>query len=128
MRTSSAVLLGVLAGCFGSKPSKGGGQVSPATADKAAVAPENPYDVDVPPGYRVELVTDGLTFPTGVDFGYRGELYVVESGYAYGEVFTRPRILRVTPGGEPKELVTGKHAPWNGIAYADGALFVAQGG
>lgn len=128
MHRGLALLCVLAAACFSSRPSKGGGQVSEAKADKAVAAPENPYDVDVPPGYRVELVADGLNFPTGIAFGGRGEIYVVESGYAYGEVFTRPRLLSITAGEEPRELATGKHVPWTGVAYADGALFVAQGG
>jgi sugar lactone lactonase YvrE len=129
MRAPAAVVLSLgLTACFGASPSKGGGQVSPGAADQAVAAAENPYDVDVPPGYRIELVTDGLTFPTGIAIADNGDLYVVESGYAYGETFTRPRLLVITPGGEPRELATGKHAPWTGVTLADGALFVAQGG
>jgi glucose/arabinose dehydrogenase len=86
------------------------------------------YDVDTPPGYRVELVADKLTFPTGVAFGDRGDIYVVEAGYTSDERVTRPRIVLVGPGGTTRELATGDGAPWSGIAYHDGALFVAHGG
>lgn len=117
------------AGCFKVAPSKGGGEVSQHAVQQARQAASNPYDVELPPGYAIELVADRLTFPTGIAIGPRDELYVVEAGYAYGEVFTTPRLLELVPGGAPRELVAGEGGqPWNGVAYHDGALFVAQGG
>ncbi|HLL24791.1 MAG TPA: hypothetical protein VK427_21810 [Kofleriaceae bacterium] len=117
------VVLVILTGCYDAASSRGGGQVSAARA-KARAA--NPQDIEVPPGYRVELVADRLSFPTGIAFG-DGRTFVVESGYAYGEVLTKPRLLELVAGGV-KELATGDGAPWNGVAYHDGALYVAHGG
>jgi glucose/arabinose dehydrogenase len=39
-------------------------------------------------------------------------------------------VLELDPdtGAVIREVATGAHAPWNGVAFADGALFVAQGG
>jgi glucose/arabinose dehydrogenase len=124
-------LLAVLAiaACFRSAPSKGGGQVSrEAVAQAEQVAP-SPYDIELPPGYAIELVADGLTFPTGIAISPRNELYVVEAGYSYGEVFTTPKLLQLLPDRQVRELATGGGGePWNGIAYHDGAVVVAQGG
>ncbi len=120
-------------GCFAAQPSKGGGQIPAAAAIEAAQRRGNPYDIEVPPGYRVELVAERLTFPTGVAFDDRGSAYVVESGYAYGEKFTTPRIVRIGGDRSVREMIVAgaestSGAPWNGIAFHDGALFVAQGG
>ena len=41
-----------------------------------------PVDVALPEGYRIELVAEGLTFPTGVTFDDHGSVYVVEAGYS----------------------------------------------
>ncbi len=132
-RSVATVLFGImLASCFGTRASKGGGQISEEAAREASRRAANPYDIDVPPGYRVELVTEGLTFPTGVTFGEHDEVYVVESGYSYGEKWTTPRILQIGEQGRVHEVLVGTTAstgaPWNGIAYRDGALFVAEGG
>lgn len=81
----------VWAGCFKVQPSKGGGQISRKHAVEASQRTPNPFDIDVPAGYRVELVVDELTFPSGVAFGNKGETYVVETGYSYGEKLTTPR-------------------------------------
>jgi glucose/arabinose dehydrogenase len=125
------ILALALAACFRSRPSKGGGEISARDSYQAARETPDPADIEVPPGYRIELVSSGLTFPTGIAFGDRGRIFVVESGYSYGEKLTTPRIIELV-GGNVHELATGDPktggSPWNGIAFHDGALYVAQGG
>jgi hypothetical protein len=53
----------------------------------------------LPKDYRIQPAATELTFPTGVTFDNENRVYVVESGYAYGEVWTRPRLLRVEANG-----------------------------
>ena len=113
-----------LQGCYNVRQSSGGGQTAADLPRKV-----NPADVAVPAGYRVEVVTAGLTFPTGVALDDKGVPHVVEAGYAYGEVFTVPRLLRVNADGTTAEVARGgKNGPWTGVAYANGAFFVAEGG
>ena len=113
-----------LAGCYAMRPSAGGGQTRPATS-RAAV----PADVAIPDGYRIEAVATGLTFPVGVTFDARGRPHVVESGYAYGEVWLTPRLLRIEETGPPTVIATGgDNGPWNGLAFHDGVFLVAEGG
>jgi glucose/arabinose dehydrogenase len=115
--------------CYDRVPSKGGGQIAKTDAKRAAKKPPDPSGIAVPPGYRIELVAEKLTFPTGVTFGAGGEVYVVESGYSIGDVVATPRILEITDGAEPRVVHAGKsHAPWNGITFHDGHFYVAQGG
>src|SRR5690349_12665889 len=111
------------AGCFSAAPSQGGGQTTPP-----ATRPVNPADIALPPGYVIEVVATGLTFPTGVTFDDAGRIYVIEAGYSYGEVFTTPKLLRVEPGGRTSEVAAGKNGPWTGIAWAGGAFIIAEGG
>lgn len=113
-----------LSGCYGMRPSSGGGETDfdPPRAVNAA-------DVALPPGYRIEAVATGLTFPTGVAFDGQGRPYVTESGYAYGEVFLTPRLLRVEADGQTALVAEGgRNGPWNGVDFHDGAFFVAEGG
>jgi glucose/arabinose dehydrogenase len=112
-----------LAGCFAVRPSAGGGQTKleqPRQTD--------PADVALLEGYRIEVVASGLTFPTGVAFDDQGRVYVTEAGYSYGEAFTVPRLLRVDPDGRLRAVASGKNPPWNGVAYANGAFYIAEGG
>lgn len=115
--------LALLPGCYVMRTSSGGGQG--ASNDRRI----NAADVAVPAGYRVEAVAKGLTFPTGITFGPAGAIYVVESGYCYGEVWTTPRLLRVESNGSTRELAKGgKNGPWTGVSFHDGNFYVAEGG
>lgn len=112
-----------LLGCFRVRGSEGGGEGVPA---KSARAP-SPQNIHLPDGYRIEPVTKGLNMPVGVAFDDAGEIYVVESGYSYGEKFTTPRLLHIAKDGTTHEIAKGTVGPWNGIAFAKGAFFVASG-
>jgi glucose/arabinose dehydrogenase len=114
----------LLTGCYCLRPSSGGGQTKFDGTREV-----NPADVALPSGYRIEPVAKGLTFPTGATFDAEGRLYVVESGYAYGEVWTTPRLLRIEDNGRVTEIAKGsKNGPWTGVAFHDGNFFVAEGG
>jgi len=114
----------LLAGCYGFRPSSGGGQISGNVSRSI-----NANDVALPPGYRIEPIARGLTFPTSATFDERGALFIVESGYCYGEVWTTPRLLRVETNGAVSVIASaGRNGPWTGVAFHDGAFFVAEGG
>ncbi|HYG36072.1 MAG TPA: glucose dehydrogenase [Clostridia bacterium] len=120
------LLLGsvALAGCYVLQKSSGSGQASFSPPRQV-----NAADVALPAGYRVEAVATGLTFPTGVTFDDQGRVYVVESGYSYGEVWTKPRLLRVEANGQLAELaVGGRNGPWTGVTFHGGNFYVAEGG
>jgi glucose/arabinose dehydrogenase len=115
--------LGMLAACFAVRGSHGGGQVK---VDQRREL--QPADIALPSEYRAEVVASGLTFPVGITFDDHGGIYVLESGYSYGEVFTTPRILKLDGGGRPSVVASGENPPWNGIVFDDGQFFVAEGG
>lgn len=112
-----------LTGCFSISPSSGGGQTRFEGQRRV-----NPADVELPTGYALEPVATGLTFPSAVAFDEAGGVYVLEAGYSYGEVRTVPRLLRVNADGSTGELARGDNPPWNGMSYAGGAFYVAEGG
>lgn len=118
-----AVVPLILTACWSILPSKGGGQTTFAGPRQL-----DPADIALPDGYRAEVVASGLTFPTSVTFDDRGGVYVLEAGYSYGEVWTTPRLLRVEPGGRTSVIAAGDNAPWNGVAFHEGAFYVADGG
>jgi glucose/arabinose dehydrogenase len=122
-----AVLL-VGSGCYGMMDSEGGGDISKKTASKGRRV--DPADISVPDGYRVEVVATGLTFPTGVAFGERGEVYLVESGYSEGERVMRPRLVEIDRkgGGVLRTIASGEKGPWNGLAYSGGSFYLAENG
>jgi glucose/arabinose dehydrogenase len=88
----------------------------------------NPADVALPPGYRIEPVATGFTFPTAVVFDDANRPHVIESGYAYGERYAPGRLLRIEANGRHTEIARGGNQPWTGATFYRGAFYVAQGG
>lgn len=79
------------------------------------------------PGYRLELVAGGLTYPTALEFGPRGELWVAEAGYSPGGATAVPRVVRVLRGGVLQEVCRLPDGPVTGLAYRDGFLYAIGG-
>ena len=86
-------------------------------------------DVALPDGYKIEPLVSGLTFPTGIAFDEDGNVYAIEAGYSYGEVWTTPRLIKVESDGQITEIAKGdKNGPWTGVDYRDGMFYVSEGG
>jgi glucose/arabinose dehydrogenase len=114
----------ILTGCYSLRRSAGSGQ---ASFKGSRIV--DPLDIAVLNGYRIDVVATGLTFPTGVAFDAEGRACVVESGYAYGEVWTQPRLLRLEANGGMTQIAAGEtNGPWTGVAFHNGAFYVAEGG
>jgi len=84
--------------------------------------------IEVPPGYRVSKVATGLTFPTSLEFGERGELLIAEAGYAYGPKQAKPRVVQVNRDGTLSAVVAGLNGPVNGIRFRNGRLYISHRG
>lgn len=125
LRLLPLLLLIGLCGCYRILPSKGGGQGEIRTETRTT----NPQDIALPEGYTIEVVATRLTFPTSVAFDAQGQLYIIEAGYSYGEVFLEPKLLRVETNGSLTTVATGqKNGPWTGITFHNGDFYVAEGG
>jgi|SRR5437764_6306813 len=100
---------GELGGVLENKAETQGGSQT-GGAGGAGIVPPNPADIDLPPGYRAEVIATGFTFPTGVTFDEANVPYVVESGYAYGEKYAPARLVRIDSGASkpllPKEQIS----------------------
>jgi glucose/arabinose dehydrogenase len=110
-------------GCYRVRPSDGGGQTRfrpPRMVDAG--------DVQLPPGYRIELVARDLVFPTGVAFDDQGRVYVTEAGYSYGEFWADARLLRLEDDGTSTVIAASNNGPWNGVVWHEGNFYVAEGG
>jgi len=121
----SLILLALasLPGCYSTSHESGGGH-----ADFQGTRRVDPDDIWLPPGYHIEPVISGLTFPTGVTFDDKGRVYVVESGYSWGHVKTKPRLLRILQNDDVDVIARGDNGPWDGVTFHDGYFYVAEGG
>ncbi|MFN3403197.1 MAG: PQQ-dependent sugar dehydrogenase [Cytophagaceae bacterium] len=89
----------------------------------------NPDDIALPPGYKIEAISSGLNYPTDITFDDQNQIYVTESGYAYGENFTTAKLLRIEKDGTSTPIVSdSSHMPWNGVMFFNGNFYIAEGG
>jgi glucose/arabinose dehydrogenase len=122
-----AFLLGLssisASGCFVFSGSEGGGEVMTPASHTLSRG-----DVALAAGYEIDVIANHLTFPTSVTFDDRGDVYVTEAGYSYGDVFTVPRLLRLREGDAPEVVASGNNGPWTGVTFHGGAFYLAEGG
>lgn len=128
MRYISTLLLAALiisqSSCYRMRTSKGGGQMSHVPTRKI-----DANDVAVPPGYKIEAISTGLTFPSALTFDDQGRMYVIETGYSYGEVWGEPKLLRMETNGSMTTLAKGtRNGPWTSVIYYEGFLYLSEGG
>ncbi|HYD21400.1 MAG TPA: PQQ-dependent sugar dehydrogenase [Flavipsychrobacter sp.] len=110
--------------CYRMRKTAGGGQIKD-------IPPRilNAADIALPPGYKIEAVAQGFTFPSAAVLDDEGNLYVIETGYSYGEVWGEPKLIQVDKKGMQKVIATGtKNGPWNGLTYYKKNFYVAEGG
>ena len=113
-----------LSACYQMRKSSGGAQIKDIPPRHV-----NAADIAVPKGYKIEPVVSGLTFPSAVTFDEAGNMYAIEAGYSYGEVFLAPRLLRIEKNGTTTTIATGSNnGPWTGIVFYNGSFYVAEGG
>jgi glucose/arabinose dehydrogenase len=91
--------------------------------------PVSTAGIKLPSGYRISLHTANLNFPTGLTFDDKAQMYVIESGYAYGEIFTTPKLIRVDQEGKLTEIAKGgNNGPWTAVDFHRGFFYVSEGG
>lgn len=83
-------------------------------------------ELQLPDGYRAEIVANGLSFASSVAVGADGTVYVAEAGFSYGLVTAPARVLRVGPDGTTAVVAEGFIGPVAGLAVHDGQLFVSH--
>jgi DNA-binding beta-propeller fold protein YncE len=128
LRSFTLTLLFLLAisqyGCYRMRKSNGGGQIGAIPARTI-----NTADIALHPGYKIEAVITGLTFPTAATVDDEGKLYVIEAGYSYGEIWGEPKLLRVEADGKTTVIAKGpRNGPWSGVTFHNGAFYIAEGG
>jgi glucose/arabinose dehydrogenase len=101
----------------------------------SALAQESLGVLQVPDGYQIEKVVDGLTYPTALTWDDQGNMYVAEAGGGFLEQLSASRIMRIEDG-KAKEVVNltdqtihdpssgqGVHNPVVGLVWHDGAFY-----
>ncbi|HYH55960.1 MAG TPA: PQQ-dependent sugar dehydrogenase [Anseongella sp.] len=119
-----AFLSAVSSSCYRMRTSNGGGQ-----AKTVGLRFLHAADISLNPGYKIEMVARGLTFPSSVAFDDKGRLYVIEAGYSYGEVWREPKLIGIGDDGTQTVVATGaRNGPWTGVTFHKGFFYIAEGG
>lgn len=99
-----------------------------APKEMPKIPPPDAQAAQVPPGYRVEVAVQDLTYPTSVEFDAAGNMYVAEGGYAYGDPVAPARVLRFAPTGA-MEIAAGQlSGPVTDLLWHNGQLYISQRG
>lgn len=77
---------------------------------------------------QLELLADGLTYPTSLTFDDEGTAYVAEAGLSFGGAPAGATVWRLGPDDERSPVAEGLRPPVNGLTWHDGALYVSEGG
>lgn len=83
----------------------------------------NTNDINVAPGYRIEVYAEGLNSPSSLLFLDDGTMIIADSGYITGN----PSISRQVDN-HFEIMAEGFNVPLIGITYRDGNIYAAHGG
>jgi glucose/arabinose dehydrogenase len=76
----------------------------------------------------LELVIDGLSFPTSLATSVDGSFYVAEAGLPFGGARPGGRVWHLTPDGNRTLLIENLRPPVNGLTLHEGRLYISEGG
>ena len=88
----------------------------------------DPENLELPAGYRAQVIAKDLTYPTSLALDEEGVIYVAESGFSYGPKTTVAQILKVKEGGKLAKIADKFEGPIGGLTYKDGNLYVSHRG
>src|SRR2546425_2176507 len=77
---------------------------------------------------RLELVAEGLSFPTSLTFDEAGVPYVAESGLPFAGAAPGGRVWRIAADGSRSLLAENLRPPVNGLTFHNGGLYISEGG
>ncbi len=86
------------------------------------------FSMVVPSESRLELVADGIAFPTSLVFDEAGRMYIAESGLPFGGARAGGRIWRFEADGSRTLLAEKLRQPVNGLTLYKGSLYISEGG
>lgn len=83
----------------------------------------NPSDIDLQPGYNIEVFAQGIDSPISMLFTETGDMIIAESGFTSGNA----RVLRLI-GNNFEVIAEGFNLPITGINYLKGDIYVSHRG
>lgn len=96
--------------------------------EQPKVPPPSATAAIVPEGYKVEIFMKDLNWPSSIEFDDRGNAYVAEAGYVYGDPFAPARIFKISSAGEISRLAEGFNGPITDLLWHQSKLYVSHRG
>lgn len=123
--TLGVAILALVAGCSDQSQTP----LAPDDVLESRAAAGNQFRlINLPPGFQIEKLADGLSFATEMAFDDQGRLYVNEAGGGFEPTeFRAPRILRIDPATGNRTVVIDLSAqvvpPVVRLAWDNGWLY-----
>src|SRR5690348_5370511 len=83
----------------------------------SALATPRMEDIRLPPGFRISVYAEGMPQARSLALGAKGTLFVGSSD---------DKVYAVPPGGGKARVVASRLEAPHGVAFKDGALYVAE--
>ena len=83
----------------------------------------NPSDINIAPGYKIEVFAEGLDSPISMLFTDEGDMIIAESGLTSGN----PKVLKLV-NGQFEVIAENFNVPITGINYLEGSIYVSNRG
>lgn len=96
--------------------------------DLPRIPSPDPKAVEVPEGYKVEVVIKDLTYPSSVEPDDKGNLYVAEAGMVYGDHSAPARVLKVSSAGAMEVVADQLGGPITDLLWHKGNLYISHRG
>src|SRR3989442_8002800 len=77
---------------------------------------------------HIDLIIEGLSFPTSVTMADDGTLFVAESGLRFAGAPPGGRIWRLDEQRRRTLVLEDLHPPVNGLTFHSNSLFISEGG
>ncbi len=89
--------------------------------------------INLPIGFKIEKVAEGLSFPTSVTWDNDGKMYVLEAGGGFLSEPPPARILQIN-NGQTTEIIkfkaqasgTGIQAPFVGLTFYNNSFYITH--
>ncbi len=107
-------------------------QPAPAPRSLPHIPPPDAAAAQVPEGYRVEVLLSGLQYPTSIEFGDDGKIYVAEAGNIDGDWVAPARVLEFPALNarlaDAKIVADELSGPVTDLLWHQGRLYISHRG
>jgi glucose/arabinose dehydrogenase len=103
-------------------------EVQPAPMEFPKIPEPNATAAQVSHGYQVDIAIKGLTYPSSIEFDDKGNMFVAECGYVYGDPNAPARVFRINHSGDSEIVADHLNGPVTDLLWHGGKLYISHKG